>query len=140
MRIPDAWHDRRSAATGRQGCFEGTDKTRSATGGCCVAIGSVVRHLGPGCELTLRWLNLLALSLALSLPVVVTVLVGLARLLAALGDAGGARWVDRACLALGVGWLLSLVALVVLNSLLLNATSAQALGDPVEPESLDELE
>lgn len=90
--------------------------------------------------MTLRWLNLLALSLALSLPVVVTVLVGLARLLAALGDAGGARWVDRACLALGVGWLLSLVALVVLNSLLLNATSAQALGDPVEPESLDELE
>lgn len=51
---------------------------------------------------------------ALALPMVCTVLVGLGRLLAAMGDAAGASAVDRLALAAGVLWVLVLVALVLL--------------------------
>jgi len=51
---------------------------------------------------------------AVALPIVCMVLVGLGRLLAAMGDATGATLVDRLALAAGVAWVLVLIALVLL--------------------------
>ncbi len=49
-----------------------------------------------------------------ALPIVCMVLVGLGRLLAAMGDAAGATAVDRLALAAGVLWVFVLIALVLL--------------------------
>lgn len=87
--------------------------------------------------MNLRSLQLATLSAALALPILITVLVGLARLLAALGDASGALGVDRAALATGVAWFLSLIGLVVLNSLLVQARADDNFKPPNENE--DEL-
>jgi NhaP-type Na+/H+ and K+/H+ antiporter len=57
---------------------------------------------------------LTVLCAALTLPIVSTVLVGLGRLLAAMGDTAGAAAVDRFALAAGVLWVLALIALVLL--------------------------
>ncbi|MGD9645270.1 MAG: hypothetical protein AB7U73_06125 [Pirellulales bacterium] len=57
---------------------------------------------------------LTVLCAALMLPIVSIVLVGLGRLLAAMGDAAGAVAVDRLALAVGVLWVLSLIGLVLL--------------------------
>ncbi|HEX4148847.1 MAG TPA: hypothetical protein VHY20_07660 [Pirellulales bacterium] len=46
-------------------------------------------------------------------PVPLAVLVALGRLLAALGDARGARIVDAVALAVGVGWAIGLIGLVL---------------------------
>ena len=79
----------------------------------------------------LRSFHLVAFAAALALPLLITVLIGLGRLLAALGDAGGALGVDRAALATGVAWIMSLIGMVVLNSLLLHANA----DNDVEPPS-----
>lgn len=74
---------------------------------------------------------------AVALPIVCMVLVGLGRLLAAMGDATGAYAVDRLALAAGVAWVLVLVTLV----LLLAATRAieqRSSGDELGGE--DEIE
>jgi hypothetical protein len=54
---------------------------------------------------------------ALFLPIAIVLIVGLARLLAALGDADGARLLDRAALFAGVLWALSLVGLPIVLTL-----------------------
>lgn len=66
--------------------------------------------------MNLRWLNSIALTAGLCLPVVITVLTGLGRLLAAMGDRAGAETVDRLILAGGVLWVVALVALVLVNA------------------------
>ena len=64
-----------------------------------------------------RVIVLLLLVGALILPVAISVLFGLAKLLAAMGDALGAAALDRVALAAGVLWVLDLVALVVVQTI-----------------------
>ncbi len=59
-----------------------------------------------------RILVLLVTS-ALALPIAISVLVAVARLLAAMGDAAGGIVVDRVALAGGIGWIVLLVCLVL---------------------------
>ena len=66
------------------------------------------------------------LCAALTLPIVCTVLVGLGRLLATMGDAAGAAAVDRFALAAGVLWVLAMIGLVLLLA------TARALEPPRE--------
>jgi hypothetical protein len=47
------------------------------------------------------------------LPITICVLVGLGRLLGSMGDAAGSMVLDRIGLALGIGWILDLVFLVL---------------------------
>lgn len=54
---------------------------------------------------------------ALVLPIVVTVLVGVAGLLGQMNDAAGAQVVGRISLACGILWILDLVGLSILHSL-----------------------
>ena len=61
----------------------------------------------------LTWL----LGLALFLPIAIVLIAGLARLLAALGDADGARLLDRTALAAGVLWALGLIGLPIVLTL-----------------------
>jgi hypothetical protein len=63
---------------------------------------------------------------ALSLPIAITVLAGVARLLSAMGDAAGAAVVDRLALAGGIVWIVLLVCLVLMLGIL-------ALARPQEP-------
>jgi hypothetical protein len=62
-----------------------------------------------------------SLVATLLLPVALAVVAGLAGLLAALGDGGGAAVCGRAALGLGVVWLVSLVVTVALTALTLLA-------------------
>ncbi|HEY5311746.1 MAG TPA: hypothetical protein VIK18_04480 [Pirellulales bacterium] len=62
--------------------------------------------------ITRRVLLCLASCSAL-MPVPLAVLVGLGRLLAAVGDAAGARVVDAVALAVGVAWAVGLIGLVL---------------------------
>lgn len=73
---------------------------------------------------------------AVALPIVCTVLIGLGRLLAAMGDAAGATAVDRLALATGVLWVLILIALV----LLLAAARAFEPKLPSTDEASDEID
>jgi hypothetical protein len=66
---------------------------------------------------TLIWL----VAGTLILPIALALVLGLARLLGAMGDAGGQIVLDRVGLALGIIWALNLIGLVVvlgMNSLL----------------------
>jgi len=54
---------------------------------------------------------------ALFLPIAIVLIAGLARVLAALGDADGARLLDRAALVAGVLWALTLVGLPIVLAL-----------------------
>ena len=54
---------------------------------------------------------------ALGLPIVLCVLVGLAHLLEAMQDQAGAAAVARFALAIGVLWVLDLVALLILQAI-----------------------
>ena len=63
---------------------------------------------------------------ALALPVTISVLVAVARLLAAMGDVAGSLVVDRIALAAGIVWVVLLVCLVVVLGIL-------ALARPPEP-------
>lgn len=65
-------------------------------------------------------------TLALALPVIISVLAAVARLLSAMGDTVGGVVVDRVALAAGIGWVVALVALVVMLGI-------RALGEPSEP-------
>jgi len=65
------------------------------------------------------------LAATLFLPIAELVLLGLAKLLGALGDAAGEAVVNRVCLAGGVAWTLALVALVI-------ALALEALAPPKE--------
>ncbi len=60
-----------------------------------------------------RRLLLWLLAGALFLPIAIVLIAGLARLLAALDDADGARLLDRAALAAGVLWALTLIGLPI---------------------------
>jgi hypothetical protein len=51
------------------------------------------------------------------LPIVLSVLVALARLLGAMGDAGGAVVLDRIGLGVGIVWLVDFVSLVLVLAL-----------------------
>jgi hypothetical protein len=51
------------------------------------------------------------------LPIVLSVLVSLARLLGAMGDAGGAAVLDRISLGVGIVWLVDFVSLVLVLAL-----------------------
>ena len=55
---------------------------------------------------------------ALLLPVLLVVLLGLAALLQALGDEGGARACSRAAIGGGVAWIAALVVTVAVNAML----------------------
>jgi hypothetical protein len=55
---------------------------------------------------------------ALALPIVVCVLVGVARLLAAMGDLAGGHVVDRIGLAAGILWVILLICLVLVLGIL----------------------
>lgn len=61
----------------------------------------------------LRRILPLLLGLAAGLPVVVCILVAVARLLAGLGDTIGATVIDRLALAIGIVWAIDLVFLVI---------------------------
>jgi hypothetical protein len=65
---------------------------------------------------------------ALGLPIVLCVLLGLAKLLDAMQDADGAVGVGRFALAIGVLWVIDLVALVILQAVQA-AASAQKSDD-----------
>ena len=54
---------------------------------------------------------------ALVLPVAISVLVGVGRLLAAMNDAAGAQFVDRLALGGGVLWIVVLVCLLLVQVL-----------------------
>ncbi len=89
------------------------------------------------------WLRRLLIPLviaSLGLPIVLVLLLATARLLAALGDAGGALVVDRIALAGGILWAADLVTLVILQSI----TGLLPVDGPTDPndlmESFDELE
>lgn len=78
--------------------------------------------------MTLRTALKTLLGLALGLPLVQSLLFWVAGLLTAMGDAGGATFLNRANTVLGVVWLASLTGLVV-------ALAVRALD---EPANLDE--
>jgi hypothetical protein len=63
------------------------------------------------------------LAVAVLLPIAELVLLGLARLLAAMGDAAGALAVDRASLAGGALWVIDLICLLLV-------VAAQSLPPP----------
>jgi hypothetical protein len=63
---------------------------------------------------------------ALALPVVISVLLGVGRLLGAMGDAAGAVVLDYVALAGGIVWIVFLVCLVVVLGII-------ALGRHQEP-------
>jgi hypothetical protein len=81
--------------------------------------------------MTLRTGLKVLLGLALGLPLVQSLLVWVAGLLRAMGDAAAADVIGRINTAAGVLWLVSLVALVVL-------LAVNAVNEPVVPR--DELE
>jgi len=70
------------------------------------------------------------LAAAVALPIAVCVLVALGRLLAAMGDVGGAAVLDWIALAIGAVWVLDLVCLVLAQAV--NSLADQ--DDPPEPE------
>lgn len=83
----------------------------------------------------LRFIHSIALAAGAFLPVLFTVLVGLARLLSALGDQAGAGVVDRIVLACGVLWVVVLVTLILLNALryeLISPRDAEEFSEPPE--------
>jgi hypothetical protein len=65
----------------------------------------------------LRQITLVLLVAALAMPVVICVLVGLARLLAAMGDTAGAAGVNWIALAAGVVWVVGLIGLVIVQAI-----------------------
>jgi hypothetical protein len=65
---------------------------------------------------------------ALFLPIAIVLLLGLARLMAATGDADGARLLDRAGLVAGILWALTLIGLPItlaLKTLVLDEPSEE---------------
>ena len=67
--------------------------------------------------MNLRRALILLAAAALLLPILTVILVGFARLLAALQDAAGAAVVDRIALAVGVVWVTNLVTLVIVQAI-----------------------
>jgi hypothetical protein len=55
----------------------------------------------------------LLLTTGCVLPVAITIVVGVARLLTAMGDEAGALALDRTALALGILWVIGLVCLLL---------------------------
>ena len=66
--------------------------------------------------MNLRRAVILLTAGALLLPIVTIVLIGVARLLAAMQDLGGAAVIDRLALAIAVVWLIDLVLLLVIQA------------------------
>jgi len=65
-------------------------------------------------------------TLACVFPLAIAIVVGVARLLAAMDDAAAAKVLDRVALAVGILWAIDLVCLVV-------AIGINALGPPSAP-------
>jgi hypothetical protein len=65
----------------------------------------------------LRRALILLAAAALLLPILAVVLIGTARLLAAMQDAVGAAVVDRIALGIGVVWVTDLVTLVIVQAI-----------------------
>lgn len=85
--------------------------------------------------MNLRTAHTLLLASGILLPIIVTVLVGLARLLDGMGDATGAYIVDRVTLGFGVIWVVSLIGLVLVNAFrweVLTQSDPDELHDPSE--------
>lgn len=83
----------------------------------------------------LRVLHAVALLLAVFLPILITVLLGLSRLLAAMGDQAGAHAVDRLMLVGGTSWVVALVVLVLLHAIrweLPPGSAAEEFSEPTE--------
>ena len=70
-----------------------------------------------GLPVIARRLILSLVIVALGLPIGICLLLALSRVLGAMGDAVGAAAVDRLALAGGVLWVMSLIALVVLQAI-----------------------
>lgn len=63
-----------------------------------------------------RWLTQLLVA-ALLLPIVICVLIGVARLLAGMADTSGAAVLDYLALGAAIVWLVDLIALLILLAL-----------------------
>jgi hypothetical protein len=59
------------------------------------------------------------LGASLILPIAIAILVGVARILQAMGDPGGAAVLDRIVLACGILWAIQLVVLLVVQGIAL---------------------
>jgi hypothetical protein len=55
---------------------------------------------------------------SLTLPIAISVLAGVGRLLAAMGDTGGGAVVDRVALSAGILWIVLLICLVLVLGIL----------------------
>ncbi|HEX4147193.1 MAG TPA: hypothetical protein VHY91_27095 [Pirellulales bacterium] len=66
--------------------------------------------------MNLRRALILLAAAALLLPILTVILVGTARLLAAMQDAAGAAVVDRIALGVGVVWVTDLVTLIIVQA------------------------
>jgi hypothetical protein len=91
-------------------------------------------HLSDADNHTVNFRRILAwlLAGALFLPIAIVLIAGLARLLAALEDADGARLLDRAALVAGLLWALTLIGLPI--ALALESLSVTAPHDEDETE------
>lgn len=67
--------------------------------------------------MNLRRALILLAAAALLLPILTVVLIGTARLLAAMQDGPGAAVIDRIALGVGVVWVTDLVALVIVQAI-----------------------
>lgn len=67
--------------------------------------------------MNLRRALILLAAAALLLPILTVVLIGTARLLAAMQDGPGSAVVDRIALGVGVVWVTDLVALVIVQAI-----------------------
>lgn len=68
---------------------------------------------------------------ALVLPIVICVVLGVARLLAAMQDAAGAAALDRIALGVAILWVLDLIALLI-------ALGVNVVAAPIEPPGDEE--
>lgn len=85
--------------------------------------------------MNLRPLHTASLVAGLFLPVLVTILCAVGRLLASMGDPSGAQVIDRLALAIGIIWGISLIGLILLNALrweLITPPDAEEFSEPPE--------
>ena len=75
-----------------------------------------------------RRIQISLLLVALTLPIVLAVLLGLARLLEAMQDAAGAALLNRLGLAVAILWVIDLICLVLVGTV----NSLSGPGDPPE--------
>jgi hypothetical protein len=82
-----------------------------------------LHEFSTGADLIPRRALTFLLAAGCVLPVAIAIVVGVGRLLSAMGDAAGALALDRTALALGILWAIALVCLLL-------ALAIQILGPP----------